>query len=83
VSSKAEGIGIDHVYVTVSDLRAAEVFYDRVMIKALGFLKNKFTLAGDPTCSTSIVTLASCCGRRAYPSGTSHTRQACITSACA
>jgi glyoxylase I family protein len=48
VSSKAEVIGIDHVYVTVSDLRASEVFYDRVMIEALGFRKNKFTLAGDP-----------------------------------
>jgi catechol 2,3-dioxygenase-like lactoylglutathione lyase family enzyme len=83
VSSKAEVIGIDHVYVTVSDLRASEVFYDRVMIEALGFRKNHFTLAGDPHVQYFNRHLASCCGRRAYPSGTSHTRQACITSACA
>jgi catechol 2,3-dioxygenase-like lactoylglutathione lyase family enzyme len=44
----AEVIGIDHVYVSVSDLSASEGFYDRVMIEALGFRKNKFTLAGDP-----------------------------------
>jgi len=44
----AEVIGIDHVYVTVSDLGASESFYDRAMIQALGFRKNKFTLAGDP-----------------------------------
>ena len=44
----AEVIGIDHVYVTVSDLGASENFYDRVMIEALGFRKSKFTFAGDP-----------------------------------
>jgi glyoxylase I family protein len=44
----AEVTGIDHLYITVSDLGASEVFYDRVMIEALGFRKNKFTLAGDP-----------------------------------
>ena len=41
-------IGIDHIYITVSDLEASEQFYDRVMIEVLGFRKNKFTLAGDP-----------------------------------
>ena len=40
-------IGIDHIYVTVSDLAASEQFYDRVMIETLGFRKNKFTIAGD------------------------------------
>jgi catechol 2,3-dioxygenase-like lactoylglutathione lyase family enzyme len=40
-------IGIDHIYITVSDLEASEHFYDRVMIKTLGFRKNKFSLAGD------------------------------------
>lgn len=43
-----EVIGIDHIYVTVSDLGRSESFYDRVMIGALGFRKNKFTISGDP-----------------------------------
>ena len=43
-----EVIGIDHVYVTVSDLGVSERFYDRVMVEALGFRKNKFVLGGDP-----------------------------------
>ncbi len=41
-----EVIGIDHIYVTVSDLSAAEQFYDRVMIEVLGFRKNKFSCRG-------------------------------------
>jgi catechol 2,3-dioxygenase-like lactoylglutathione lyase family enzyme len=44
----AEVIGIDHIYVTVSDLDASEQFYDRVMIDVLAFRKNKFSIAGDP-----------------------------------
>ena len=44
----AEVIGIDHIYVTVSDLTKSEPFYDQVLIEALGFRKNKFTLSGDP-----------------------------------
>jgi catechol 2,3-dioxygenase-like lactoylglutathione lyase family enzyme len=40
-------IGIDHIYVTVSDLEASEQFYDRVMIETLSFRKNEFTIAGD------------------------------------
>lgn len=43
-----EVIGIDHIYITVSDLAASEQFYDLVMINTLGFRKNKFSLAGDP-----------------------------------
>jgi glyoxylase I family protein len=42
-----EVIGIDHIYVTVSDLEASEQFYDRVLIETLGFRKNKFSIAGD------------------------------------
>lgn len=42
-----EVIGIDHLYVAVSDLERSEVFYDRVLLEALGFRKNKFTLNGD------------------------------------
>lgn len=43
-----EIIGIDHLYIAVSDLHRSESFYDRVMIDALGFRKNTFTLGGDP-----------------------------------
>jgi catechol 2,3-dioxygenase-like lactoylglutathione lyase family enzyme len=39
-------IGIDHIYVTVSDLDRSERFYDVVM-PALGFRKNAFHIAGD------------------------------------
>jgi glyoxylase I family protein len=42
-----EVIGIDHIYVTVSDLAKSEQFYDRVMIETLGFRKNKFAISGD------------------------------------
>lgn len=40
--------GIDHIYVTVSDLRRSEAFYDKVLQQALGFRKNKFSIGGDP-----------------------------------
>jgi ketosteroid isomerase-like protein/catechol 2,3-dioxygenase-like lactoylglutathione lyase family enzyme len=40
-------IGIDHVYVTVSDLGRSEAFYDRVM-DVLGFRKSRFAIGGDP-----------------------------------
>jgi len=43
-----EVVGIDHIYITVSDLNCSEVFYDHVLLEALGFRKNKFTLGGDP-----------------------------------
>jgi glyoxylase I family protein len=39
-------IGIDHIYIAVSDLGRSEVFYDRAMT-ALGFEKNTFTIGGD------------------------------------
>ena len=41
-----ETIGIDHIYITVSDLARSERFYDRVM-RVLGFRKNTFTNEGD------------------------------------
>lgn len=44
----AEVIGIDHIYISVSDLEASERFYDQVLIEVLEFRKNKFRLAGDP-----------------------------------
>lgn len=39
--------GIDHIYITVSDLARSEAFYDQVLLNALGFRKNKFTLGDD------------------------------------
>jgi len=41
-----EVIGIDHVFVTVRDLRASEAFYDRVM-GVLGFRKWEAPISGD------------------------------------
>ncbi len=44
----AEITGIDHIYITVSDLQRSESFYDRLLLETLGFRKNRFALAGDP-----------------------------------
>lgn len=41
-----EVIGIDHLYITVSDMARAENFYDRVM-PILGFRKNTFAIGAD------------------------------------
>lgn len=46
-STMGEIIGIDHVYVTVSDMTRSEAFYDRAMT-ALGFRKSSFAIGGDP-----------------------------------
>jgi glyoxylase I family protein len=43
----AEIIGIDHIYIAVSDLERSEPFYDKVLLDTLSFRKNKFTLDGD------------------------------------
>jgi glyoxylase I family protein len=42
-----EIVGIDHIYIAVSDLARSEVFYDRAM-PILGFRKNEFSIGGDP-----------------------------------
>jgi glyoxylase I family protein len=42
----SEIIGIDHIYITVSEMGRSEEFYDRAM-NALGFRKNTFVLGGD------------------------------------
>ena len=42
-----EVIGIDHVYVTVRDLRRSEGFYERVM-PILGFRRGNGSIGGDP-----------------------------------
>ena len=41
-------IGIDHLYITVSDLDESERFYDKALMEVLGFRKNRFTLGADP-----------------------------------
>ena len=43
-----EVIGIDHIYIAVTDLARSEVFYDKVLRDALCFRKNSFALGGDP-----------------------------------
>ena len=40
--------GIDHIYITVTDLERSGGFYDRVLHEVLGFRKNKFSLNGEP-----------------------------------
>jgi glyoxylase I family protein len=42
-----EVIGIDHLYIAVSELKRSEDFYDRVFLN-LGFRKNSFSIHGDP-----------------------------------
>lgn len=42
-----EVIGLDHVYLAVGDLAAAEAFYD-VLMSVLGFRKHAAPLAGEP-----------------------------------
>ena len=44
----AEIIGIDHLYIAVSDLARSESFYDKVLGEVLGFRKNRFELGNDP-----------------------------------
>ncbi|NRF68224.1 VOC family protein [Aquincola sp. S2] len=44
----AEVTGIDHIYLTVSELSRSEAFYDRLLLEALGFRKNRFEIGGDP-----------------------------------
>jgi catechol 2,3-dioxygenase-like lactoylglutathione lyase family enzyme len=42
-----ETIGIDHIFVTVRDLKRSETFYDR-FFEILGFRKNASHIAGEP-----------------------------------
>jgi catechol 2,3-dioxygenase-like lactoylglutathione lyase family enzyme len=42
-----EVVGIDHLYITVSDFARAEIFYDRVM-EFLGFRKGDKRIADEP-----------------------------------
>lgn len=43
-----EVIGIDHIYLSVSEPARSEAFYDKVLQQTLGFRKNRFALNGDP-----------------------------------
>lgn len=40
-------VGIDHIYIAVSDLPRSEAFYDSIM-GILGFRKNTFAIGSDP-----------------------------------
>ena len=40
-------LGIDHIYITVSDMQKSESFYDAVM-ETLGFRKSHFQFKGEP-----------------------------------
>lgn len=42
-----EVTGIDHIYITVSDLARSQAFYDTVMREVLGFRSNSFEIRGD------------------------------------
>lgn len=46
MATTPEIIGIDHIYISVSDLGRSEPFYDSVM-GILGFRKNRFAIDGD------------------------------------
>ncbi len=46
--SAADVLGIDHVYFSVSDLTASERFYDRVLVDALGHVKARAPIGGEP-----------------------------------
>lgn len=54
-----EVIGIDHIYVSVTDLARSEAFYDRIM-PVLGFLKNSFRNEVTDTSNTTIAISDSC-----------------------
>ena len=43
-----EIIGIDHIYLAVSSMAAAEGFHDVALVAVMGFRKNAFVLDGDP-----------------------------------
>lgn len=43
-----EVIGIDHIYITVTDIARAEAFCDRVLVDLFGFRKNRFAVRGEP-----------------------------------
>ena len=46
--SAAEVLGIDHVYFTVRDLAVSERFYDALLVAALGHVKLRAPIGGDP-----------------------------------
>jgi catechol 2,3-dioxygenase-like lactoylglutathione lyase family enzyme len=41
-------VGIDHLYIAVSDVARSSSFYDRVLVDVLGFRRNTFALGGEP-----------------------------------
>ena len=43
-----EVIGIDHIYISVSDLERSARFYDALLVQVLGFRKQHFSLGSEP-----------------------------------
>ncbi|MGL4409360.1 MAG: VOC family protein [Zoogloea sp.] len=43
-----EVIGIDHIYISVSNLERAAHFYDALLVQVLGFRKQHFSLGSEP-----------------------------------
>jgi len=41
-------IGIDHIYISASNMARSEAFYATVLGQVLGFRHNRFTLGGEP-----------------------------------
>lgn len=44
----AEVIGIDHIYISVSDIQRSEAYFDILLEQILGFRKSRFLLNGNP-----------------------------------
>ena len=42
-----EIIGIDHIYLSVRSIERSEAFYDKVLLRVLGFKKSSFVLGDD------------------------------------
>jgi hypothetical protein len=53
-------IGIDHIYLSVSDLAVSERFYDTLLVDVLGFRKNHLRSPASRTSSTPTAISASC-----------------------
>ena len=76
--------GIDHIYITVSDMARSEVFYDKLLRDVLGFRKGgNFALGGDPHLNyyNRLFGFVLRPARVATPHQPARMRRACITSA--
>src|ERR1700733_9940253 len=76
-----EIVGVDHLYLSVSDFARSLAFYDAVM-QALGFFKGDRTIGGDPHAHYFNRALQLSIRPRECRLRTTPTRRACTTSAC-